>query len=284
MASPAGVEEGTADAKSMQDALPSPLDSVGDMRSAAKWMLAAAGAVGAALISGGPLVAVGQVHGVLHAVLAGLGLVIALGGVGTAIWFTSKVLVPRLMTPAVLQNAGRPQAAPPRRSVPRRSVLRVRLPAILQPTRQRELVALKELVNAEPAEFFGIAAASVDALFARQQGLRQNAASLARQAAREKDPRRRAMYQDQLRRVEANGERVGRYVRYLLALGLAWQIKADLELSRKWTLAGAVLVIVGAVLFFGSTGSNGPAYVPVVTTTPAATSSPAPAPTPASHH
>jgi hypothetical protein len=163
-------------------------------------------------------------------------------------------------------------------------VLRVRLPAILQPTRQRELVALKELVNAEPAEFFGIAAASVDALFARQQGLRQNAASLARQAAREKDPRRRAMYQDQLRRVEANGERVGRYVRYLLALGLAWQIKADLELSRKWTLAGAVLVIVGSVLFFGSTGSNGPAYVPVVTTTPAATSSPAPAATPASHH
>jgi hypothetical protein len=284
MASPAGVEEGTADAKSMQDALPSPLDSVGDMRSAAKWMLAAAGAVGAALISGGPLVAVGQVHGVLHAVLAGLGLVIALGGVGTAIWFTSKVLVPRLMTPAVLQNAGRPQTAPPRRSVLRRSVPRVRLPAILQPSRQRELVALKELVNAEPAEFFGIAAASVDGLFARQQGLRQNAASLARQAAREKDPRRRAMYQDQLRRVEANGERVGRYVRYLLALGLAWQIKADLELSRKWTLAGAVLVIVGAVLFFGSTGSNGPAYVPVVTTTPAATSSPAPAPTPASHH
>jgi hypothetical protein len=92
------------------------------------------------------------------------------------------------------------------------------------------------------------------------------------------------MYQDQLRRVEANGERVGRYVRYLLALGLAWQIKADLELSRKWTLAGAVLVIVGSVLFFGSTGSNGPAYVPVVTTTPAATSSPAPAATPASHH
>jgi hypothetical protein len=284
MASLAGVEEGTADAKSMPDALPSPLDSVGDMRSAAKWMLAAAGAVGAALISGGPLVAVGQVHGVLHAVLAGLGLVIALGGVGTAIWFTSKVLVPRLMTPAVLQNAGRPQTAPPRRSVLRRSVPRVRLPAIFQPSRQRELVALKELVNAEPAEFFGIAAASVDGLFARQQGLRQNAASLARQAAREKDPRRRAMYQDQLRRVEANGERVGRYVRYLLALGLAWQIKADLELSRKWTLAGAVLVIVGAVLFFGSTGSNGPAYVPVVTTTPAATSSPAPAPTPASHH
>jgi hypothetical protein len=92
------------------------------------------------------------------------------------------------------------------------------------------------------------------------------------------------MYRDQIRRVEENGERVGRYVRYLLALGLAWQIKADLELSRKWTLTGAVLVIAGAVLFFSSTGSGGPAYVPVVTTTPAATSSSAPAATPAGHH
>jgi hypothetical protein len=55
--------------------------------------------------TGGPLVAVGQVHGVLHAVLAGLGLAIALGGAGMAIWFTSKVLVPRLMTPAVLKKA-----------------------------------------------------------------------------------------------------------------------------------------------------------------------------------
>jgi hypothetical protein len=279
MATPAGVDHGAADGKSVPDALPSPLDSVSDMRAAAKWMLAAAGAVGAALISGGPLVAVGQVHGVVHAVLAGLGLAIAIGGVGTAIWFTSKVLVPRLMTPAVLKEAGRPESAPSRGSV-----LRVRLPAILQPTGQRELATLKELIDAEPAEFFGIAAASVDGLFARQEGLRQNAASLARQAPREKDPQRRAMYQEQLRRVEENGERVGRYVRYLLALGLAWQIKADLELSRKWTLVGSALVIVGAVLFFSVTGSNGPAYVPVVTTAPTATSSPAPAATPASHH
>jgi hypothetical protein len=279
MATPAGADHGTADAMSAPDTLPSPLDSVSDMRAAAKWMLAAAGAVGAALISGGPLVAVGQVHGVLHAVLAGLGLAIALGGVGTAIWFTSKVLVPRLITPAVLKEAGRPEPTPPRGSV-----LRVRLPAFLQPTGQRELAALKELIDAEPAEFFGIAATSVDGLFARQEVLRQNAASLARRAAWEQGPQRRAMYRDQIRRVEESGERVGRYVRYLLALGLAWQIKADLELSRKWTLAGAVLVIAGAVLFFSSTGSGGPAYVPVVTTTPAATSSSAPAATPAGHH
>jgi hypothetical protein len=248
------------------------------MRTAAKWMLAAAGAVGAALISGGPLVAVGQVHGAWHAILAGLGLAIALGGVGVAIWFTSQVLVPHLMTPAVLKQAGQPAPAPPRGRMP------VRLPGFLGPTGHRELARLRELVDAEPAEFFGVAAPSVDGLFARQEALRQNAASLARQAAREKDQRRRAMYQDQLRRVEGNGERVGRYVRYLLALGLAWQIKADLELSRKWTLAGGVLVVLGAVLFFTATGADGPAYVPVVTTTPAPTASAAPTAAPAGHH
>jgi hypothetical protein len=245
----------SADAKSVPDALPSPLDSVSDMRAAAKWTLAASGAVGAALISGGPLVAVGKIHGALHAVLAGLGLAIALSGVGIAIWFTSRVLVPRLMTPAVLKNARRP-----------------------------ELAMLKKLIDAEPTEFFDIAATSVDGLFARQQQLRENAASLARQISREKDPQRHTMYQNQIRRVEKNRERVGRYVQYVLALGSAWQIKADLELSRKWTLAGAMLVIIGAVLFFISTSNNEPTYVPVVTTTPATTSTLVPTATPASHH
>jgi hypothetical protein len=45
------------------DSLPSPLDAVDDLRAAARWTIAAAGAVGAALISGGSLVAVGKVHG-----------------------------------------------------------------------------------------------------------------------------------------------------------------------------------------------------------------------------
>jgi hypothetical protein len=57
----------------------------------------AADAVGAALISGGPLVAVGQVHGVAHALIAGAGLVLALMGVGLAIWTTSTVLSPHAL-------------------------------------------------------------------------------------------------------------------------------------------------------------------------------------------
>ncbi len=91
-------ESGCSHVTSAYGSLPSPLDSIDDMRSAAKWMLAAAGAVGATLISGGTLVAIGQVHGVWNAFLAALGLVFALGGVGVAIWYTSNVLMPRLTT------------------------------------------------------------------------------------------------------------------------------------------------------------------------------------------
>jgi hypothetical protein len=253
MAATAGGNPAAAEAKNAFESLPSPLDSIEDMRSAAKWMLAAAGAVGATLISGGPLVAIGQVHGALNIFLAVLGLVFAVSGAGVAIWYTSNVLVPRLTTPATFRSA-------------------------------KELTDLRDDINREPEEFFGVAAperagapdAPVDRLFKRQEELRQNAASLARQAAAEKDPARREQFRKQLRRVEENGERVGSYVRYVLALGHAWRIKAALQQARLATLAGAGLVIVGAALFFSSTASNGPAYVPVVTTTPAPAVSPTP--------
>ena len=252
MATAPGGDPGSGDAAGRPDSLPSPLDAVDDMRAAAKWMLVAAGAVGAALISGGPLVAVGQVHGVLHVILAGLGLVIALGGVGAAIWFTSQVLVPRLTTPATIRTSP-------------------------------DLAGLRMQVTQEPAEFFGVAAATVDGLFELQGKLRDIAASLARQAAAEKDLERRARIQAALARVEDNGERVSRYVRWLLALGHTWQVKAALERARVATLAGGVLVIVGAVLFFSVTGSSGPTYVPVVTTSPTATFPSIPTAPPPSH-
>jgi hypothetical protein len=119
------------------EALPSPLEAVDDLRSAAKWTLAAEGAVGAALISGGPLVAVGQVHGTGHALLAGAGLAVALGGVGLAIWFTSKVLSPRLTTPATLRS-----------------------PA---------LAGLRQVIEAEPAQFLGVMATKVDACWSTRK-------------------------------------------------------------------------------------------------------------------
>jgi len=229
-------------------ALPSPLAAVDDMRSTAKWTLAAFGAVGVALISGGPLVAVGQVHGIAHAVVAGAGLVIALGGIGVAIWFTSKVLAPRLTTPATLMS-----------------------PA---------LAGFRKVIEDSPADFFGVIATDVPGLLRYQK----IAVSLARQLAAEKVPARRALIENQLVRAMRNAERAEPYVRWLLTAAHARLVAGELRRSRWWALAGGGLVIVGAVLFFSVTGSSAPTYVPVVTTTPTATASPAPAATHAGGH
>lgn len=102
----------------------------------------------------------------------------------------------------------------------------------------------------------GVAATTVDGLFDRLDKLRQLAAELARQAAREKDLARLDRLQANLRRATENGEIVGTYVRWVLALGHAWLVRADLERSRWLTLAGGVLVVIGAVLFFSVTGSG----------------------------
>lgn len=177
MTAPADGNPGAAGTKAVPGSLPSPLDSVDDMRSAARWM-----------------------------------------------------------TPATFRSA-------------------------------RELEDLRKIINAEPGEFLGVAAPRpdgtvpdnpeerndpVDQIFARQEALRQNAASLVRQAAAEKDPQRRELYRTQLRRVEENGERIGTYARYVLALGHAWRIKAALQQARIATLAGAGLVVIGATLFFSA--------------------------------
>jgi hypothetical protein len=241
---PAGEDSG---ARSAFAALPSPLAAVDDMRAAAKWTLAAAGAVGAVLISGGPLVAIGQVHGVYHAIIAGLGLVAALFGVGLAIWSTTKVLAPRLTTPATLTS-----------------------PA---------LAKFKEMVEAEPEQFFGGITRDVAGLL-RHQVIAVRLVEL--RAAKKNDPREQALIATQLPRVMRNAARADPYVRWLLTAAHAWLVEAELKRSRRWTLLGGMLVVAGAVLFFSVTGNSGPTYVPVltpqVTAVPSASTVPAATP------
>lgn len=245
MATAAGggpARSGLGDRRTRAGSLPSPLDSLHDMRSTAKWMLVAAGAVGATLVSGGPLVAVGHVHGLWHPFLAWLGLVLALGGVGVAIWFTGQVLMPRLTTPDTVRAS----------------------PA---------LAGLREQIAAEPAEFMGFSAISVDGLFRRHDLLREQTAGLMLQVARAGSAEQRARLAAELRQVQDNSQVVEAYVRWVLALGHAWLVRADLERSRRWTLAAGVIVAFGAVLFFSATG--GPVYVPVLTPPPSAPAGPA---------
>jgi hypothetical protein len=222
--------------------LPSPLDAIDELRAAAKWTAAAAGAVGAALVSGGPLVAVGRVHGTAHALLAGAGLVVVLIGVGLAIWSASKVLAPRLTTPATL--------------------------------RSRRLRGLREELEAEPEQFFGVAAKTVRGLLLHQAV----AIDLARKLAAEKDGPKRLKLDRHLRRAQQNAARAEPYVHWLLELGHVWDIQLDLRRSRWFTLCGGVLVVTGTVLFFLATANSGPTYVPVLTPVITATPTTAPAP------
>ena len=214
------------------------------MRVAAKWTLAAAGAVGAALITGGPLVAVGQVHGVHHAIIAGLGLLAALVGVGLAIWSTTKVLAPRLTTPATLAS-----------------------PALKK---------FRKMVNADREQFFGAVAKDVAGLL-RYQVIAIRLMEL--HDAKKDDPRQQAMIAAKLPQVMRDAARADPFVRWLLTAAHAWLVEAALKRSRWWTLLGGVLVVAGAVLFFSVTGNSGPRYVPVLT--PQVTASPSASTVPA---
>jgi hypothetical protein len=177
-----------------------------------------------------------------HAIIAGLGLLGAVFGVGLAIWSTTKVLTPRLTTPATL-------ASP-------------------------ELTEFRDLVNADREHVFGVVAKNVADL------LRHRVIAVRLEELR--DPRLQAMIAARLPQVRRNAARAEPYVRWLLTAGHAWQVEAALKKSRRWTLLGGILVVAGAVLFFSVTGSSGPTYVPVltpqVTAAPSASISPAATP------
>jgi hypothetical protein len=84
--------------------LSSPADAVADLRATARWTIAAAAGVGALLLGGAPLTAVGRIDHAGDAVLAYAGLLVAMAGVGWAIWQTGEALMPRITTPADLDD------------------------------------------------------------------------------------------------------------------------------------------------------------------------------------
>ncbi|MEV5725334.1 hypothetical protein AB0N50_05890 [Streptomyces pharetrae] len=202
------------------DALPSPLDAVPELRAAARWMIAAFGMVGAALIGGGPLVAVGKVHGLGDAVITGVALLVALGGVSLAVWQVSRVLIPPVTTTATL--------------------------------REPALRGLRELIDAAPGDFFGTAATGVDDLLRH----RAVAVNIQRTLAAETDPDRRRLLGRHLERARANVARTDPYVRWLLAMAHVWQIRAALHTARRWCLLAVLLVAAGAVGFLTVTGGT----------------------------
>ena len=223
----------TAAAPELQSALPSPLDAIPDMRATAKWILAAAAAVGAALLGGAPLTAVGKVHGAGHAFLAFAGLAIGLAGVGWAIWHTADALIPPLTTPLSLDSE--PRLADLRRGIAR-----------------------------DPGGFFGPFGAARDGApggkrtMARlQEELafhRKVARDAGRKAAADADPSRRRAWEEAAQAARDNLAAAQARQRSLLELAHAWQVRAQLRSARLHSMAGAAVAAAGAVLFLVATG------------------------------
>lgn len=195
------------------------------MRATAKWILAAAAAVGAALLGGGPLTAVGKVHGVGGAALAYLGLAVGLCGVGWAIWYTAEALIPPLTTPLSLDT-------------------------------EPSLKDLRARIAREPNAFYGPFGTSMADLH-RELAFHQSIArKLGDALAAEPDQARQRVMSEQLEQARTAVTAARRRSLTLLELTHAWQVRAQLRRARLHALAGAALAAVGAVLFLAATSTT----------------------------
>ncbi len=203
------------------DGLPSPLDAVPDMRASAKWILAATAGVGAALLGGGPLLAIGRVTDAGRLTLAFVGLVVALGGVGWAIWRTADALIPPLTTPSSLDS-------------------------------DPGLAELRRRIAAEPAAFYGPFGDSLGEVGRAAAFHRTVAGNLADALAQEADPVRQAVLTAKLADARDAAAAASARARRLLELAHAWQVRDQLRRARLHTMAGAAVAAVGATLFLAA--------------------------------
>lgn len=201
--------------------LPSPLDAVDDMRSAAKWTIAAVAAVGAALLGGAPLAAVGKVHGFGSAAEAFGGLALGLLGVGWAIWHTTDALIPPTTTLATLDT-------PP-------------------------LADLRAQIAADPRAFFGPFGTSVAQVQAAIQSYDTAAAQIAVLLAAGPDAARQRVLEQGQADALANAAAASGRLRWLLSLVHAWRVRDQLRAARLQTFGGAAAAALGAVLFIVAT-------------------------------
>jgi hypothetical protein len=204
--------------------LPSPLDAVVDMRTTAKWIIGAAAAVGAALLGGAPLAAIGNIHGVGAAAEAFGGLVIGLVGVGWAIWHTAEALIPPVTTLAALETP--------------------------------QLAGLRAQIDADPAAFYGPFGTSVANVQTAYRRFTIAAGRVAVMLSAEHDPTRQRILAQGLEDASANATQARNRLRWLLALAHAWQVRDLLRHARLHAFIGAAIAALGAVLFITATGTD----------------------------
>jgi hypothetical protein len=219
----------------------SPLESVADMRTTAKWIVAAAAGASTALLGAAPLAALGKVHGIGDAVQAFAGLCLALAGLGWVIWQTAEALIPPITTLASL--------------------------------REPRFAGLRERMERDPGAFFGAFGDTVDELVTAAEQWRNAYVNTGELLDREEDQVRRRILERGLQAAQANADQAGARLTRLVEFAHAWQVRERLRRARLHAFAGAVVAVLGAVVFATSTGGGtqpkpGPAVTPSPTATP----------------
>jgi hypothetical protein len=197
------------------------------MRSSAKWILAAAAVVGAALLGSSPLAGAGKIHSFGPAVAAYLGLLIGLTGVGWAIWFTADALIPPLTTPRSLDTDPR-------------------------------LRDLRTEIAKDPAAFFGPFGTTMTELATASAFHQRVATNLRTAAASERDNRRRQTLEANLTEATAAARSAELRVQSLVELSHAWRVRAQMRRARVHTLVGAAVAAAGIVIFLAATSTTPP--------------------------
>jgi hypothetical protein len=201
--------------------MPSPLAGIAEMRATARWTATALGAIGVALVGGGPLAAVGKIHGIGHAVEALAGLLIAIAGLGWAIWHTTEALMPHPTTLAALDTP--------------------------------EFAELRAQIEADPAAFFGRFGTSAHELKAQYVLWQTAAAKTSRMLAGEHDENRKRILAQGLADAQANAARAGARLRWLIDFMAAWRVRYELRRARVHAFAGAAVTALGAIVFVAAT-------------------------------
>ncbi|GGP98630.1 hypothetical protein BKA00_005784 [Actinomadura coerulea] len=203
-----------------------PGEAVADMRATARWTIAAVAAVGALLLGGAPLTAVGKVNDAGDALAAFVGLALALAGVGWAIWQTGEVLTPRFTTIAELDR-----------------------PA---------MSGLRRIIAQDKVAFYGPFGQSPEALRAACLLHETTWAKLAVTRAKAEDQAEVRVLEQALDDARANAALARRLEGRLVDLIHAWEVRVALRRARVHTLVAMFLVAIGAVLFLTATIDNAP--------------------------
>lgn len=196
--------------------LPSPLDAIPDMRSTARWTVAALGAVGTVLLGVVPVSALGKLHGTTDITIAATGLALGIAGVSWAIWHTAEALTPPVTTLFTIESS--------------------------------ELAPLRAIVKRWPESFYGPFGSSVTELVRQRRLHDQVAINLAEAAAMEKDADRRRTLERVLADARANADLARSLQRQLLEFAHAWQVRAALRRARLHTVMAVGVILLGTIL------------------------------------